>query len=105
MYEGGARAFLEVGPGGRLTGLVGQILQGRVHGAHALDAGTGRRPGFFDLACVVAWLASTGQAVDLSAFRSATDLVPSANFKSGLVVPICGANYVRPKQQRPPATV
>lgn len=37
MYEAGARIFVEVGPGSVLTGLVGQILEGRPHRAVATD--------------------------------------------------------------------
>ncbi|MGE3818630.1 MAG: SDR family NAD(P)-dependent oxidoreductase [Isosphaeraceae bacterium] len=42
MHDAGARVFVEVGPGGVLTSLLGSILQGRDHLAVALD-GPGRR--------------------------------------------------------------
>ncbi len=95
MYAAGARAFLEVGPGGRLTGLVGQILQGRPHDVLALDAASGQRPGFVDLACVLGWLASLGHDLDLSGWGGATATIEKN--KPSLVVPICGANYVKPR--------
>ena len=41
MYEAGARCFVEVGPKGILTGLTGQILQGRPHLAVAVDGNGG----------------------------------------------------------------
>ncbi len=37
MYADGARIFVEVGPGRALTGLVGQILEGRPHRALSLE--------------------------------------------------------------------
>jgi len=37
MHAAGARVFVEVGPGNRLTGLVRQILDGRSHTAVAID--------------------------------------------------------------------
>jgi acyl transferase domain-containing protein len=39
MYAGGARVFVEAGPGGVLTELVGRILRGREHVAIACDRG------------------------------------------------------------------
>jgi acyl transferase domain-containing protein/NAD(P)-dependent dehydrogenase (short-subunit alcohol dehydrogenase family) len=101
MYAAGARSFLEVGPGARLTGLVGQILHGRPHDAFALEAASGRRPGFFDLACALAWLAAQGQDVNLSAWGGAAAQEPVEKDRPGLVVPICGANYVKPKKEPP----
>jgi acyl transferase domain-containing protein len=104
MYAGGGRLFLEVGPGARLTGLVGQILHGRSHDARAVDASNGQCGGLFDLACVLAWLASHGWDVDLAAWNGGT--VPQAPREAGktaLLVPICGANYVRQKPTLPAA--
>ena len=101
MYADGARTFLEVGPGGRLSGLVGQILQGRPHDVFALDAASGQRPGFFDLASVLAWLASHGLDVNLSDWGGVAAREPAEKSKPGLTVSLCGANYVKAKT--PPA--
>ena len=39
MYEAGARCFIEVGPGRILSGLVGQVLNGRPHVVLPMDGG------------------------------------------------------------------
>jgi acyl transferase domain-containing protein/NAD(P)H-dependent flavin oxidoreductase YrpB (nitropropane dioxygenase family)/NAD(P)-dependent dehydrogenase (short-subunit alcohol dehydrogenase family) len=61
MYDAGARIFVEVGPKGILTGLVGQILGDRPHLAMASDVPG--RPGLVQLAHLVARLATHGVAV------------------------------------------
>jgi acyl transferase domain-containing protein/NAD(P)-dependent dehydrogenase (short-subunit alcohol dehydrogenase family) len=101
MYESGARTFVEVGPGARLTGLVGQILQGRPHAASALDPGSGHNSGFFDLACLLARLAASGHVVELHRWAGTSAVARPANAKTRLVVPICGANYVKRKEVEP----
>ena len=53
MYASGARTFLEVGPGSRLTKLVQAILEKKEHTAIALDASSGKRSGLFDLGCAL----------------------------------------------------
>jgi acyl transferase domain-containing protein len=103
LYRDGVRAFLEVGPGARLTGLVGLILQGRDHDALALDASSGKRSGTYDLACCLAWLASQGRPVRLAAWDGEARPAPAESRPPALTVSLCGANYVRPKPPRPPA--
>jgi acyl transferase domain-containing protein/NAD(P)-dependent dehydrogenase (short-subunit alcohol dehydrogenase family) len=95
MHAGGLRDFLEVGPGSRLTGLVGAILADREHQAFALDASAGRKSGIFDLAFTLAWLASRGHRVDLILWNGRRPPVEAGNGKTGFTVPICGANYRR----------
>jgi len=41
LYDDGARIFVEVGPGGTLTGFVGDILRGKAHLALASDSARG----------------------------------------------------------------
>src|SRR5262249_48845950 len=96
----GVRTFLELAPGARLTGLVGQILQGRPHDALALDAASGQRSGFVDLATALAWLATAGHDVRMSAWGHAD---AAALAKPAFTVPIVGANYVKPRPKSPPA--
>ncbi len=100
MYAAGARCFVEVGPGSVLTGLVGSILAGRDFRAVSMDASTGKRSGMFDLAQVLAQLGAAGQPVQLEAWDPAppAEEVPSER----LTIPLCGANYVKPRTPRPP---
>ena len=103
MYAAGVRAFVEVGPGARLTGLVKAILAERDHVAISMDASTGKRSGMTDLARTLAQLAVLGYEVRLSAWDEGHRPAPPASGKKpAITVPICGANYVKPKQKRPP---
>jgi acyl transferase domain-containing protein/acyl carrier protein len=100
LHAAGVRNFLEVGPGGRLTGLVEAILPGRGAAAHALDpSGAAGKNGFFDLAGCLAWLAARGCAVDLAAWAPAP---PAPARKPAHTVPLTGANYVKPRAPLPP---
>jgi acyl transferase domain-containing protein/NAD(P)-dependent dehydrogenase (short-subunit alcohol dehydrogenase family)/acyl carrier protein len=99
LHTAGCRTFVEVGPGSVLTGLVASILEGRDHVAVAVDASGGKRPGQFDLACVLAQLAALGHTVELKRWDE-TAPRSTASGKPGLTVPLCGANYVK---ERPSA--
>ncbi len=102
LHEAGIRTFLEVGPGHRLTGLVSAILQDRDYSALALDSSNGQRSGVYDLACCLAHLAALGHDIKLSAWDADAPLpqAPVDSQKRTLLVPICGANYVKPKLKR-----
>ncbi len=102
LFRSGVHTFLEVGPGARLAGLVGAILNGREHEALALDASNGQRSGVFDLACCLACLAVLGYGVDVKAWDAGAPPRPPVDGKPTLLVPICGANYRKPKPSRPP---
>ncbi|MBL8795623.1 MAG: SDR family NAD(P)-dependent oxidoreductase [Planctomycetia bacterium] len=102
LYRAGVRTFVEVGPSNKLTGMVGAILEGREHSAFAVDASSGQRNGFLDLARVLAPLAALGHRVELQRWDDGIDPTPKAIQKPTLTVPITGANYVKPKPPRPP---
>jgi acyl transferase domain-containing protein/NAD(P)-dependent dehydrogenase (short-subunit alcohol dehydrogenase family)/acyl carrier protein len=111
MAAAGVRTFLEVGPGATLTKLTSAILSAEATAdgwdAFALDATSGGRSGVLDLAHALARLAARGHAVDLKPWRETGGTVPPKDEpRPGLVVPICGANYVAPKAKKPaPALV
>ncbi len=103
MYESGYRTFLEVGPAGKLTGLVHSILSGKSISAFSLDASSGSRGGMVDLARALASLATLGHDVNLTKWDGDPDLTtPVPVRKPTLTVPLSGANYVKPKPPIPP---
>jgi acyl transferase domain-containing protein/NAD(P)H-dependent flavin oxidoreductase YrpB (nitropropane dioxygenase family)/NAD(P)-dependent dehydrogenase (short-subunit alcohol dehydrogenase family) len=74
MYEAGARIFVEVGPKGILTGLVGQILRDRPHVAMPSDVPG--RPGLIQLLHLLARLATRGVAVRPQRLFRGRDVAP-----------------------------
>jgi acyl transferase domain-containing protein/NADP-dependent 3-hydroxy acid dehydrogenase YdfG len=94
MYDRGVRTFVEVGPGGTLSGLVGQVLGGRAHAAVSLDR-KGRH-GLTTLQNGLATLAVRGIPFDLaSLYAPATEQQQAAKL-SKATVRIDGGNYGRP---------
>ncbi len=96
MHAAGARTFLEVGPGARLTGLVGQILGDRDHQAFSLDSSNGKRSGVADLARTLGRLAALGHGVDLKPWDGGLAAAPEIK-KAKLSVKITGAPYRGPR--------
>ena len=96
MYANGARTFVEVGPSSVLTGLVGDILEGREHRAIPLDkkqkAGLGP---FFD---GIGQLAAAGVPMDLGALWREYGEVADPHDADGprLAIAITGANHASP---------
>ncbi len=87
MYEAGARIFVEVGPKGILTGLVGQILRDRPH--LAMPSDVPGRAGLVQLLHLVARLATHGVAVR-----------PDRLFRGRVVAPI-DLDRLSPETGRP----
>jgi acyl transferase domain-containing protein/NAD(P)-dependent dehydrogenase (short-subunit alcohol dehydrogenase family) len=107
MALAGVRTFVEVGPGSTLARLVASILEVEEPSTtcprwdtFSLDASVGKRSGMLDLAHALARVAARGHAVRLDLWGPARDKPPAAPKRSGFTVPICGANYVRPKPRR-----
>jgi len=104
MYRAGCRLFIEVGPGARLTGMVKAILGKRDHQAIALDSSNGTDSNIDDLARLLARLSALGKSVDWSlwdeGFAASREL--AGKKKPGMAVSLCGANYYRKPEERPP---
>ena len=97
MYAAGARVFVEVGPGGVLTDLVGRILKGRPHTAIACDRGTDA-PGITSLLSALAKLVAAGVAVDIEPFFAgrARAIDPSARFAAPATAWLVDGGGARP---------
>ncbi|HAH07365.1 MAG TPA: hypothetical protein DCM05_12740, partial [Elusimicrobia bacterium] len=103
MHQDGVRVFVEVGPGAKLTGLVGSILEGKPHSALALDASNGRRNGAVDLARALAQLAALGASVDLKPWQGGEAGVRDilSRKKPKVSVKVSGATPLNPKSLQP----
>ena len=93
MHRDGVRTFLEVGAGGRMTGLVGLTLKGKDFAAAAVDASTGRKSGVADLARALAQLAALGHAVDLKPWQDGEAGLKDARPKPKMSTTLTGAPY------------
>ena len=105
MFDDGVRTFVEVGPGRRLSGLIGEILAGEEITVVAVDASSGQRAGLVDLARMLAQFAAAGHAVALDRWdEGALEAwrLEAAQEKPALTVKISGANHVTERPKRPP---
>jgi len=105
MFDDGIRTFVEVGPGRRLSGLIGEILAGEEITVVAVDASSGQRRGLVDLARMLAQFAAAGHAVALDQWDEGALEAwrhEVAREKPALTVKISGANHVTARPKRPP---
>ena len=105
MFDDGIRTFVEVGPGRRLSGLIGEILAGEEITVVAVDASSGQRRGLVDLAHMLAQFAAAGHAVALDRWDEGALEAwrrEAAREKPALTVKISGANHVTDRPKRPP---
>src|SRR5262245_40741109 len=96
LYEAGARVFVEIGPRGVLTGLVGSILGERSHVAIALDAGP-EGSSAHELRAAVVQLRVLGLRLgDIDPYRRPDERAGGAadGRAPRLTVRLNGANYV-----------
>ena len=107
MYAAGITTFVEIGPGARLTAMVGKILKNKKHNAIALDSSNGKRSGLNDLARLLMQLAAIGFPIELTKwdgkYAQQQLALPEPPIPR-MTVSICGANYVKEKVKRPAST-
>jgi acyl transferase domain-containing protein/NAD(P)-dependent dehydrogenase (short-subunit alcohol dehydrogenase family) len=99
MNRMGVRTFVEAGPGARLTGLVKAIIGPSGCEAIALDSSSGKRSGLVDLARMLAHLAALGHEIKLQLWAP-SEPAPATAQKPALIIPLCGANYVKPDRKK-----
>jgi acyl transferase domain-containing protein/NAD(P)H-dependent flavin oxidoreductase YrpB (nitropropane dioxygenase family)/short-subunit dehydrogenase len=105
MYAAGARVFVEAGPGGVLTDLVGRILRGRDHVAIACDRSGA--PGLPSFLSALARLVAAGVGIDLEplfAGRAALiDLAAPERFAAPPTAWVVDGGHARPLRGELPA--
>ena len=105
MYAAGARVFVEAGPGGVLTDLVGRILRGRAHTAIACDRSGA--PGLPSFLVALARLVAAGVSVDLEPLfagrASAVDLASPERFAAPATAWVVDGGGARPLRGERPA--
>ena len=94
LYADGVRSFVEVGPGGVLSGLVGAILGDRSHRTIALDRKG--RDGVESLLIGLARLAAGGTSMQAARLFADTRRPPATASAAKLAVAISGSNYGKP---------
>jgi polyketide-type polyunsaturated fatty acid synthase PfaA len=99
MAARGISDFVEIGPGGRLARLTGEILRDPNSLQVSVDASSTSGRGMLDLARTLAALAARGHHVQLDRWDPDYRAPNASTSKSKLLIPLCGANYVAPERR------
>jgi acyl transferase domain-containing protein/NAD(P)-dependent dehydrogenase (short-subunit alcohol dehydrogenase family) len=95
MYADGIRTFIEVGPGGKMAGLIKSILGDRECNIIAVDSSAGKRAALTDMARVLAQLSACGYQLKTSGWQNGEEWLRQlpASTTARMTFPICGANH------------
>ncbi len=104
IKQEGVTTFIEVGAGTVLSGLVKSTMKGQGVQVMNLESSRGKKNGVQDLAWLLAELAASGHSLKLDEWDAgAAEKLEVITVKKGrMTIPISGANYRAPYDEKPP---